>query len=141
MNGVSRITVHHDAIYNADIQSTGDAARRLNSIRHGHIAEGWVDIGYHYVIDPSGRVWEARPTNLQGAHVKNNNEHNLGIMVMGNFEQQRPSSAAMGTLEVFLADQMRRYNVGVTRVYTQVLDLSDLDMLDLVGSDVLPQLG
>lgn len=118
MNGVSRITVHHDAIVNSDVRSTDDAARRLNAIRKGHIGEGWVDIGYHYIIDPQGRAWEGRTLRLQGAHVRNQNEHNLGIMVMGNFDQQRPTPAALATLDLFVAEQMRRYAVPLSRVFT-----------------------
>lgn len=118
MNGVARITVHHDAITNTDVSSLDDAARRLNSIRKGHVGQGWVDIGYHYIVDPKGRVWEGRTTRLQGAHVQNQNEHNLGIMVMGNFDQQRPTPAALTALDLFLAEQMRRYSVPLARVYT-----------------------
>lgn len=118
MSGVARITVHHDAITNTDVNSLDDAARRLNSIRKGHVGQGWVDIGYHYIIDPRGRVWEGRTTRLQGAHVQNQNERNLGIMVMGNFDQQRPTPAAMATLDLFVAEQMRRHAVPLPRVYT-----------------------
>ncbi len=34
-----------------------------------------------------------------------------------------------------------RERAGVTRVYLQTLDLGDLDQLDLVASEVAPQLG
>lgn len=81
-------------------------------------SNGWADIGYHYVVDPAGRVWEARPIQLQGAHVKYNNEGNLGVMVMGNFEEQYPTSAASASLDDFVAELMRRHGVGVGRVYT-----------------------
>ena len=38
-------------------------------------------------------------------------------------------------------DRLGEYaDVGATRVYLQVLDLSDLDHLDLVATDVLPHL-
>lgn len=118
MGAVQRITVHHDAIINSDVQSASDAARRLNAVRDGHLKRNMIDIGYHYVIDPQGRVWEARPTRLQGGHVHNQNEHNLGIMVMGNFEQQRPTSAALASLDAFVNQQMRTYGVPLARVYT-----------------------
>lgn len=118
MGAVQRITIHHDAIINSDVQGPSDAMRRLNAVRDGHLKRRMIDIGYHYVIDPQGRVWEARPTRLQGGHVHNQNEHNLGIMVMGNFEQQRPTSAALASLDTFVNQQMRTYNVPLARVYT-----------------------
>jgi hypothetical protein len=118
MNGVHRITVHHSAVYSSSISSKADAARMMNSIRAGHLSQQWADIGYHYVVDPTGKVWEGRPVALQGAHVKDNNEHNLGIMMMGNFDSEHPTPQALAALDAFLADQMRRYRVPISRVHT-----------------------
>ncbi|HZW09346.1 MAG TPA: peptidoglycan recognition family protein [Phycisphaerales bacterium] len=119
MNGISRITVHHDGMNAFTSTSQAAAAQRLESIRRSHVsANGWADIGYHYVIDPAGRVWEARPVNLQGAHVKDNNEHNLGVMVMGNYDQQSPTGASTKALDDFVSAMMRKYRVPVSRVYT-----------------------
>jgi hypothetical protein len=118
MNGISRITVHHSGVDSTGIRSKADAARMLNSIRKSHLNQQWADIGYHYIIDPSGRVWEGRPTQYQGAHVKLNNEHNLGIMVMGNFDTERPTPEALTSLDAFVADRMRVLRIPMTRVYT-----------------------
>lgn len=118
MGKISRITIHHEGSTTFTSTSKTDVMRRLESIRAGHVSKGWADIGYHYVIDPAGRVWQGRPTNLQGAHVKDENPGNLGVMVMGNFENQRPTSAQLATLDQFVASQMRRYGVSVRGVYT-----------------------
>lgn len=118
MNGVKRITVHHSAVLSGQVQSQADAVRMLQSVRNGHIGNGWADIGYHYIIDPTGRIWEGRPVSLQGAHVKNQNEHNLGVMVMGNFETERPTPAALASLDRFVLSQMHRFNVPLSRVFT-----------------------
>ncbi len=118
MNGVNRITIHHDAINSASVRTKADAARRLNAIRSGHLNAEWADIGYHYIVDPAGRVWEGRPANLQGAHVKVANEHNLGVMVMGNFNEQTPTPEALSALDAFVGQLMRRHGVGINRVYT-----------------------
>jgi hypothetical protein len=118
MNGINRITVHHSAVISSSVRSKADAARMLTSIRNGHLAQGWADIGYHYIIDPQGRIWEGRSIRYQGAHVKNNNEHNLGVMMMGNFDVERPTPEALSSLDGFLADRMRAYNVPIRRVFT-----------------------
>lgn len=118
MNGVNRITIHHSAVISSSVRSKADAARMLTSIRNGHLAQGWADIGYHYIIDPTGRIWEGRNVRFQGAHVRENNEHNLGIMCMGNFDVERPSSETLSTLDTFVADRMRAYNVPINRVFT-----------------------
>lgn len=119
MNGVQRITVHHDAL---EIDGRGQswAINRLNKIRRSHLQRGstWVDIGYHYIIDPDGRVWEGRPINIEGAHVASTNDHNVGVMCMGNFERDRPTQAQLYSLDMMLAELMRRYRVPVSRVAT-----------------------
>ncbi len=118
MGSISRITVHHDGM-NAFTSTTRSAAsRRLENIRAAHVGKGWADIGYHYVIDPAGRVWQARPTSLQGAHVRQNNPGNLGIMVMGNYNKQQVSPASRSSLQSTLSTFMRQYRVPRSRVFT-----------------------
>ncbi|GJM19512.1 MAG: hypothetical protein DHS20C14_17250 [Phycisphaeraceae bacterium] len=118
MSGISRITVHHDGIHPAPSTDYGACAARLESIRRGHLGHGWADIGYHYSIDPAGRIWEARPLDLQGAHVKNQNPHNLGIMLMGNFERTTPTMQAQASLRQLLAWNMGLYGVRISNVVT-----------------------
>jgi hypothetical protein len=118
MHGVRRITVHHSAMGSSHLRGKGETAAMLEKIRRSHVNQQWADIGYHYIIDPTGRIWEGRPVQYQGAHVKLNNENNLGIMLMGNFEEERPSLEALGALDAFVADRMRAYRVPITRVYT-----------------------
>lgn len=124
MNGVRRITIHHDGMNAFSSTYLADSARRIEQVRQSHIqrkaksGERWADIGYHYVIDPAGRVFEARSSQYQGAHVEDQNENNLGIMVLGNYNRQRPTGASMDAMERMLGAQMRRYNVSVGRVRT-----------------------
>jgi len=123
MGSIRRITVHHDAIHPM-LPDTGDrsaraaAAGRLDSIRRGHLARGWADIGYHYAIDPSGQVWQGRPLELQGAHVANQNPGNLGIVMLGNFDRSRPTGRAVETLDRLIASEMRRYRISLSEVRT-----------------------
>jgi hypothetical protein len=119
MNGIRRITVHHDGMPPTTLSTTNQVANRIEQIRQSHVGgRGWADLGYHYVIDPMGRVWEGRSTMYQGAHVHNQNENNLGILVMGNFQIQTPTSSALASLDRFLANQMQRYNVAMGAVRT-----------------------
>lgn len=119
MNGVQRITVHHDGMPPVALRGEQETARRIESIRASHVnARGWADIGYHYVIDPTGRVWEGRPSWKQGAHVKDQNEHNIGVLVLGNFDVQRPTPQALASLDQFIGVLMQRHRVTLGRVYT-----------------------
>lgn len=45
---------------------------------------GWNDIGYHFLVDAAGRIFQGRPVEVVGAHVKNDNSGNVGICFMGS---------------------------------------------------------
>jgi hypothetical protein len=120
MNGVSRITIHHEGERVSGLRTQAQVARKLENIRQFHRSRGkeWADIGYHYIIDPAGRVWEGRPIQVEGAHVAKTNDHNLGIMLMGNFDEQTPTNDQLSTLAGFVRSQMLRYRVPTSRLFT-----------------------
>ncbi|MFT3684353.1 MAG: peptidoglycan recognition family protein [Phycisphaerales bacterium] len=125
LGGVSYITVHHDGMPFAFTSTDdSDSIKRLRSIKDAHLdrksktGEKWADIGYHYIIDRAGRVWEGRPIAYQGAHVQDYNEHNIGVMCMGNFMLQSPSKAQTDRLDQFVAQLMRDYRVPLRNVRT-----------------------
>lgn len=118
LGAVKRITVHHDAEYSSATSQSACAAR-LDSIRRYHQdSRGWGDIGYHYVIDRAGRVWEGRPIAYQGAHVKNRNENNIGVVCLGNFDLQTPTTAQLASLNKHLRVLMQKHRVPVRYLYT-----------------------
>lgn len=118
MTNIHRITVHHDGMTPDWATSERDCAARIDLIRRAHQNQGWGDIGYHYVIDRSGRVWEARPLVFQGAHVRDHNPGNIGVLCTGNFEQQQPSRAQVDSLVAHLRRLMQSHRVPASRVYT-----------------------
>jgi N-acetylmuramoyl-L-alanine amidase CwlA len=118
MTKINRITVHHDAIMPVPSGSYADSLRRMQLIRTGHLNNGWADIGYHFAVDPNGRVWQARPLELQGAHVKNHNPGNIGIVVFGNYEKMRPTQASLDSVEKMVAHSMKRFDVPISQVRT-----------------------
>lgn len=118
---VRKITIHHTAIPASGLRSKGDVAGQIESIRQAHIhrkGEPFGDIGYHYIVDPMGNIWEGRSLSYQGAHVSKLNENNLGIVCLGNFEMERPNDAQVRALHAFTAVQMRRFNVPLREVRT-----------------------
>jgi N-acetylmuramoyl-L-alanine amidase len=56
---------------------------RVAQIRAWHLARGWNDIGYHYVIGIDGEIWRGRPLKLVGAHVAGHNVGTIGIAYVG----------------------------------------------------------
>ena len=101
--------------------SKGLASTRLETIRKSHLRRNggrWGDIGYHFAIDPAGRVWEGRPLHWQGAHVAARNEGNIGIVMLGNYERQTTTQAQLDALESTLRTLMKQYQVPRSRVRT-----------------------
>jgi hypothetical protein len=120
MGAIHRITVHHEGSPHARTEtSRTENAALLERIRRYHVdALGWADIGYHYAVDPAGRVWRARPLEWQGAHVRNRNEGNIGVVFLGNFEIQEPSEAQVTVLAPLVAGLRRRHDVPLDAVRT-----------------------
>lgn len=94
----SRITVHHEGTDPFYATSHTYVARELRTILGSHRARRYGDIAYHLILDYTGRVWEGRSLSYEGAHVLSNNSGNIGILLLGNFERQRPSSAQIAAL-------------------------------------------
>lgn len=64
-------------------------------------ARGWIDIGYHFLIDPFGDIFEGRPVDAVGAHVKGHNTDNVGISIMGNHHPPISDIPTVKTFESF----------------------------------------
>jgi hypothetical protein len=118
---VRRITVHHTADRRLPGDSWADNATRMRSYQAGHQnGRRWADIGYHFVIDQEGRIWEGRDLSLKGAHAGNSaaNRGNVGIALVGNFDRSQPTGAqraALGELLIWLCE---RYRLRGSAVYT-----------------------
>lgn len=118
----TRITIHHsaDALtpnLDGSKASSASALRRLQKV-HMEKEDPYADIGYHFLIDPQGRVFQGRELKWQGAHAfRSNNVQNLGICLLGNFESHRPTPQAMKALERTVSDMRRRYGIPRTQLY------------------------
>ncbi len=94
-----RITVHHTE--SDQPLSRESAIDELQATQRFHQnGRGWIDIAYHYLIDGGGRIWEGRPMAVVGAHVKEKNDGNVGISMMGDFSKgkKKPTVAQMASL-------------------------------------------
>lgn len=58
----------------------------VEDIRNWHIAKGWEDIGYHYVIYLDGSVHKGRDESRVGAHCKGYNANSIGVCYVGGKE-------------------------------------------------------
>ncbi len=104
------ITIHHTATSN----TYSDSYDIIKNIQKYHQQEkGWCDIGYNFLIDKEGRIFEGRPLWAIGAHVANHNVGNIGISLIGNFEKEAPSSKSIEALIELISWLVYKYNIPI----------------------------
>ncbi len=120
MQTVRRITVHHTAGPCFWDDSASGAAREIKNIQSYHQnSRGWADIGYHFLIDRSGNIWQGRHLRYQGAHATGVlNQGNIGIALLGNFCIQKPTRAQLESLAALLEKLCAAYGLSARDVYT-----------------------
>ncbi len=90
--------VHHTV--NANDYTEDQVPAILRSIYAYHVkSRGWSDIGYNFLVDRFGRIWEGRYGGIDkpvvGAHTLNYNDYAFAMSAIGNYETQRPSDAML----------------------------------------------
>jgi hypothetical protein len=72
------------------IHHSGDSGTKdPREIQRKHMDEkGYDDVGYHYMVHPTGRIYEGRYLTFKGSHVEHANTGKIGILIMGDFEHQ-----------------------------------------------------
>lgn len=98
--------VHHTE--NPDGYSAAEVPSMLRSIYEFHrYGRGWNDIGYNFVIDRFGRIFEARAGGIDepvvGAQAGGYNLYSTGIAILGTYSAQQISPPARTSLEHLLA--------------------------------------
>ena len=97
---VTHLVVHHSAGSN----TSSDWPAVVRAIYYFHVnTNGWDDIGYNWLIDPEGTLYQGRGNNLRGAHFCGNNSNTMGICVMGTYTTELPSDTARQKLIRLLA--------------------------------------
>lgn len=112
-----RITVHHAG--NLPTYDTDSAATALliRGVHDAHRKRDYGDVGYHFIVDYGGDVWEGRGLAYEGAHVIGENDRNLGIMLLGNFDQQTPSARQLDAVRLLVTVLRNHYAIAPRRVY------------------------
>jgi hypothetical protein len=85
--------------------STGVAVPRY--IERVHRNQGWAGVGYSFVVDQDGTVYEGRGWGFQGAHCPGHNVSGLGVQVAIG-EGQKPTAAALAAVRDLYEEACRR---------------------------------
>jgi hypothetical protein len=111
-DGIQVAFVHHTAGGNA--YSRSDVPKILRGIYAFHTrVRGWSDVGYNFLVDRFGRIWEGRAGGIDrsvlGAHTGGFNQHSFGVAVLGNFVHQRPTPQTLDAIERVIAWKFSHY--------------------------------
>jgi methionine-rich copper-binding protein CopC len=98
--------VHHTAGVNGYTRVQAPAIVKAIELYHVK-GNGWNDIGYNFLVDRFGTIYEGRyggiDRNVVGAHALGFNTGSVGIALLGTYTSTEPSQAAVSALENLLA--------------------------------------
>ncbi|MDR1151734.1 MAG: peptidoglycan recognition protein, partial [Bifidobacteriaceae bacterium] len=93
--------VHHTA--GSNIYTQDQVAGVVRGIFNYHVGSlKWNDIGYNFLVDKYGGIWEGRAggvtSNVVGAHANHFNSETFGVSVLGNYEKVEPTPESIAAL-------------------------------------------
>jgi N-acetyl-anhydromuramyl-L-alanine amidase AmpD len=78
---IDRIVIHHSA--------TSDGSPEAYARYHVE-TRGWPGIGYHFVIQKDGGIYQTNRLDTISYHVSGQNTNSIGICLTGNYDKQQP---------------------------------------------------
>ncbi len=121
---IKAAVIHHTGEDSDNTLSCGESRARMRSIQASHFARGFYDIGYNFVVDRCGQIFEGRSGGMDlpviGAHDIGFNTNTVGISYIGNFETAKPSRAALDAIARIVAWKFGMYGIDPTGKVTLV---------------------
>jgi hypothetical protein len=112
------IIIHHTA---ADSGPNGPIGDIATIWAYHTFSLGWGDIGYNYLIDPQGNVYEGRAggDNVVGAHTEHYNYGSIGISLMGDYSASKPSKAMIASLRQLVTMLSNKYGIDPSTTFSE----------------------
>ncbi|WP_110182715.1 FG-GAP-like repeat-containing protein [Nocardioides solisilvae] len=115
--------VHHTV--NANDYTAEQVPGIIRSIYAYHTrSRGWSDIGYNFLVDRFGRIWEGRFGGVDkavvGAHTLGYNDYAFAMSAIGNFETVQPPSEMIAAYGQLFAWKLGLHGVDPTATAQQV---------------------
>ncbi|GEC07885.1 hypothetical protein SSP24_55400 [Streptomyces spinoverrucosus] len=119
---IKAAVIHHTGVDGDNLISCAETRARLRTIQQAHIAQGYFDLGYNFVVDKCGQIFEGRSGGMDlpviGAHDIGFNTDTVGISYLGNFEKAKPSRAGLDAMARVIAWKFGMYGVDPTGTVT-----------------------
>lgn len=107
---VKKIVIHHTAT----TKNLNDPTQAIRNIYYYHaITRGWGDIGYNYIVDTKGNIYEGRygGDGVVGGHALNYNVGSVGIAVLGNYQESEVPSAVVNSLSALIKSKASLHGI------------------------------
>jgi len=155
--------IHHTVSLN-DYQPQDVPSIILGICRFHRNSNGWNDIGYNFLVDRFGTLWEGRAGGIDqpvvGAQAQGFNSHSTGIANIGTFDSVPETDAAMNAMAqlirwklplsgaptygsvtlVSAGGSSNRYPSGTRVTLDRISGHRDVDATDCPGGDLYAQL-
>ncbi|MEW5952620.1 MAG: N-acetylmuramoyl-L-alanine amidase [Bacillota bacterium] len=103
----THIILHHTA---------SSKTKTVEQLRREHLARGWRDIGYHYLVDYTGGVHAGRPPNEPGAHAQGWNSKAIGVATIGDISEYPMGEDQRGALVQLVRHLMDEHGIPAANV-------------------------
>ena len=115
--------VHHTV--NANDYRPEDVPAILRGIWKYHVkTRGWSDIGYNFLVDRFGRIWEGRAGGIDkpvvGAHTLGYNDYSFAMSAIGNYETAQPTPEMINAYGALFAWKLSLSGVDAASMSQQV---------------------
>jgi N-acetylmuramoyl-L-alanine amidase/FG-GAP-like repeat len=109
--------VHHTV--NANNYTAAQVPAIIRGIYAYHTqSKGWSDVGYNFLVDRFGRIWEGRYGGVDrpvvGAHTLGYNDDAFAMSAIGNFETAQPPAAMLDAYGRLFAWKLNLHGVNVS---------------------------
>ncbi|MBF0542795.1 MAG: N-acetylmuramoyl-L-alanine amidase [Candidatus Riflebacteria bacterium] len=113
---ITAIVVHHSA---GTAPEPDNETKVLKGIQSFHMDDkNWGDTAYHYLIAPSGRIYEGRNSGFQGdSGTKYDLKNKLMICMLGNYQEKDPTAQATKALSELLIAKMKEYELKPENIF------------------------
>jgi hypothetical protein len=111
---IKAATLHHTDDRNT--YAAADVPGMMRAIYAYHtLTRGWGDIGYNFIVDKFGRIFEGRyggvSSTVVGAHAGGFNTGTVGVSMLGNYTTTEPSDAMLAAVADVIAWKLSLYKV------------------------------
>lgn len=93
VTAIRMVVIHH----------SGGASGSPEQFARQHVDDNdWPGIGYHFVVDKDGTIYQTNDLTTKSYHARDANGYALGVCCIGNFNFEYPTEAQLSSLTVLI---------------------------------------